>query len=170
MSSALPTTFEAGSWAAFTETWDAKHTIRLVLALIVGGVFFVRFLTNNKTANFPLINPAPRFELVGKARKAHFNENSEKILAEGSAKANGGPFNLMTDSGLVAILPPEYIDLIRDEKGLSFTATVAEDFHGDIPGFEPFDSATEADDLVQAVVRKQLTKSLSAYRGGVGLG
>lgn len=163
MSSALPTSFEPSSWASFTETWDAKHTVRLVLALTIGGVFFIRFLTNSKAANFPLINPAPKFELIGKERKDHFKENAQKLLAEGSAKANGGPFNLMTDAGVVTVLPPEYIDVIRDEKGLSFTATIEEDFHARIPGFEPFGSETESDVLVQLVVRKQLTKSLSNY-------
>lgn len=161
MSSALPTSFEPNSWAPFAETLDVKHTVRLVLAVIIGGVFFIRFLANNKVADFPLINPAPLFELAGKARKAHFKENSQRILAEGLAKANGGPFNLMTDSGLVTVLPPQYIDLIRDEKGLSFMATVQEDFHAQIPGFEAFRSETRSDALVQSVVRKQLTKSLS---------
>lgn len=161
MSSALPTPFEPSSWANFADTLDTKYTARFILAVIIGGIFFIRFLTNNKAANFPLINPASRFELIGKDRKNYFKENSKKILAEGLAKANGGPFNLMTDSGLVTVLPPEYIDLIRDEKGLSFMATVEEDFHARIPGFEAWRGETRSDALVQSVVRKQLTKSLS---------
>lgn len=69
------------------------------------------------------------------------------------------------DFGEVLVLPPSLADEIRNEPKLSFGAATAEDFHGDIPGFQPFAQGSQADEILQSVARKQLTKSLCACHG-----
>lgn len=69
------------------------------------------------------------------------------------------------DFGEVLVLPPSLADEIRNEPKLSFGAATSEDFHGDIPGFQPFAAGSRADEILQSVSRKQLTKSLCMCRG-----
>lgn len=63
------------------------------------------------------------------------------------------------------MLPPSLADEIRNEPKLSFGAATAEDFHGDIPGFQPFAQGSQDDEILQTVARKQLTKSLCLLQG-----
>ncbi|KEY63915.1 hypothetical protein S7711_10234 [Stachybotrys chartarum IBT 7711] len=154
---------ESNSWIGDlpSSVPDMKQALALVLALGLGSVVCSRFLAGQKRANFPLINPAKGLELVDKDRRMHFVMHSEELLIEGRARSGGQPFNIMTDGGEVTVFPPGLVNDIRNEPGLSFRAFIAEDFHAKIPGFEPFAAATRADELTQAVVRKQLTKFLN---------
>lgn len=68
------------------------------------------------------------------------------------------------DFGELLVLPASLADEIRNEPKLSFGAATSEDFHGDIPGFQPFAQGTKDDEILQSVARKQLTKSLCLCR------
>lgn len=144
---------------------NAKQTIRLLLALMVGGVFVARFLMSPKTAaRFPLINPANGFEFLGAARRTHFNENSEQLIQRGRAENPGKPFNLMSDGGEITLLPASLVNDIRNNANLDFMETIAEDFNAHLPGFHTFKADKGGPDLVKLVARKQLTKSLSKFK------
>lgn len=141
---------------------DAKQTMRLLLALSLGGVIIARFLMSSKVAaKFPLINPSNGFEFVGLQRRTHFNENSEELIRRGRAEHPGKPFNLMSDGGEITLLPARLANDIRNNANLDFMETIAEDFNATLPGFHTFGAGEGGPDLVKLVVRKQLTKSLS---------
>ncbi|KAI1869905.1 uncharacterized protein JN550_005495 [Neoarthrinium moseri] len=59
------------------------------------------------------------------------------------------------------MLPPDVIGEIRNIPQMSFSKAFEMDFHGGIPGFESIESESRSDLLLQSVIRKQLTLSLS---------
>ncbi|KAJ9144520.1 Gibberellin cluster-C20-oxidase [Pleurostoma richardsiae] len=93
--------------------------------------------------------------------KRLFVTSSRELLAKARALYPKQPFRINTDLGEIVVLPPNFADEIRNEPRLSFAAAVYADFHGDIPGFEPSGLGGSADQLLQIVARKQLTKLLA---------
>ena len=71
------------------------------------------------------------------------------------------PFKLLTNSGMVTVFPPEYANMIRNERQLVFAKAFAHDFAAKMPGLEPFNFLDLPDRVIQTVSKKQLTKSLN---------
>ena len=70
------------------------------------------------------------------------------------------PYHMITDTCDLVILPPQFrsgFGMIRD---LNLKLSLTEDFHANLPGFQPFRDGRE-DELSKSVVKKQLTKLLS---------
>lgn len=65
-------------------------------------------------------------------------------------------FYMVMDNGVVMVLHPKYANEIRLMEGLSFSESLAADFHAHIPGFDPF----TARKLILDVIRTRLTKKL----------
>ncbi|KAL4935180.1 cytochrome P450 [Aspergillus oleicola] len=68
-----------------------------------------------KSARFPTIN----IDKKAASAKEQFVSSSRQLLAEGARKF-GGPFNLITESGPIIILPPSSVEAVNAEKNLSF--------------------------------------------------
>jgi hypothetical protein len=134
---------------------------RLVLVLVACSVvIFVRqWLLRVPKANFPLLNPAKGFALVDVEKRKEFSHNAARLLREGEATNSKRPFNIMTNSGEITILPPEMADKLRSDANLDFLDVVADDAHGHLPGFEAFGALREQK-LLLAVINKHLTKQL----------
>ncbi|KAF7552407.1 hypothetical protein G7Z17_g4367 [Cylindrodendrum hubeiense] len=111
----------------------------------------------------PCLNPDNRPKIFGRNQTIlkTFAANAREILAQGRKMFAGQPFKVTTDSGEIVVLPPQFINDIRNEPKLSFMTTLAQDFHAHIPGFEPFAAGSQDDELLQLVSRKQLTKMLN---------
>ncbi|KAK7737588.1 hypothetical protein SLS63_002717 [Diaporthe eres] len=112
--------------------------------------------------DYPVVNASRKGLLSGRigTRRA-FTHDALNILREGRTKYPDRAFRIEADFGELLVLPPSLADEIRNEPKLSFGAATAEDFHGDIPGFQPFAQGSQDDEILQTVARKQLTKSLS---------
>lgn len=74
-----------------------------------------------------------------------------------------GPFNLITESGPVIILPPEAIDSINAEKNLSFVEYVREEFLSDFDTFRTMRPWPAG--MFNEAILKGITRPLRKYIG-----
>lgn len=137
-------------------------TYPLVLALIVGTLVVHHFFINTtKKAKFPLLNPAEGFELIDTARRRHFAANSVELLKKGQIQHAQQPYNILSDTGELTVLPPSMAHSIRNDPGLHFMSFLTEEMAGDVPGFEAFKPSPAVLKLIINVITKYLTKYLS---------
>ncbi|CAH0014500.1 unnamed protein product [Clonostachys rhizophaga] len=138
-----------------------KLAIPTCIALILGVTIFIRAFGGIKTSKIPLLNPPKGFDLTNWDARKNFGWRSGELMQEGLTKYKGQMFKVMTESGEITIFPSALANDIRNEPNLSFMKAIAEDFHSHLPGFEAFGGGTRSDDLMQIMVRKQLTKYLN---------
>ncbi|KAJ5366924.1 cytochrome P450 monooxygenase [Penicillium brevicompactum] len=69
-------------------------------------------------------------------------------------------FTLKTYAGPITILPPEYIDEVRNDRRLSLAAWFAHEFSVHYAGFEVFRPGTTGDDILQDAVTMGLSRVL----------
>ncbi|KAK1979832.1 cytochrome P450 [Colletotrichum cereale] len=110
----------------------------------------------------PLINPRQPFDLSGAAAKKDFVQRSNELMKQGSKTFGEHPYSLLSDVGQVIVLGPKHVDEIRNHPNLNFLKGTEVDFHGHIPGFEPFATGAAAT-ITVLVAKKQLTKFLSKF-------
>ncbi|KAJ5449569.1 cytochrome P450 monooxygenase [Penicillium daleae] len=70
-------------------------------------------------------------------------------------------FTLKTYAGPITILPPEYIDEVRNDRRLSLAAWFAQEFCVHYAGFELFRPVTVGDDILQDSVKQGLSNTWS---------
>ncbi|CAG8956642.1 hypothetical protein HYFRA_00011953 [Hymenoscyphus fraxineus] len=124
-----------------------------ILALVAGvAIFlvgkFVRYYLRRARAawilsKYPIVNP----EWNASDRERLLNSSQEVIL-EGLALANGGPFRIEDGSGIKLVLPPKYIDEIKDLPQLSSQNYNVKDFFANYPGFDAFRSSNHKTEVI----------------------
>lgn len=133
----------------------------VILIIVLGSLGIHHWLNRlPKTAKFPLVNPAQGLELTDIGRRKDWFLHGSRILRDAEASNPDRPFNMLTGSGEMTILPPYMADELRSEPELSFLKYLYQDHSGHLPGFEVFAALCE-EKLVVAVINKHLTKYLS---------
>ena len=84
----------------------------------------------------PIMNKKKWYELSWQRTIREFTTNTKEILANAQREADGKPFQLYTNQGLMTVLPPHYIHEIRNEPKLDSTLHFHKVFFGAFPGFE----------------------------------
>ncbi|KAF7590698.1 hypothetical protein BBP40_002534 [Aspergillus hancockii] len=126
-------------------------------------------LSARPQSNIPLANPSTISHLKF-SKQLELLRSGMQILSQCRDRYNGKPFRLLTELGDVVVLPPRFAHLRRNEASLDFGAAIAMyhlamiqfDFHAHLSGFEPFGALSDDNQLLQVIVRKQLTKHLNA--------
>lgn len=111
-------------------------------------------------SGYPLVNP-PRLFQPQVFKKLEFLQNGIHTLYEAKKKYAGRPFRMITELGEILVLSPSHIQMMRNEADLSFSEVIAIEFHSYLPGFQPFGILKHEKQIVQAVARKQLTRTLN---------
>ncbi|KAF6781832.1 cytochrome p450 monooxygenase [Colletotrichum musicola] len=110
--------------------------------------------------SLPLVNPPKWFQLRAQ-KELGFLEDGMETLRNSRAKHPNKPFRILTELGEIIVLPPEFAQTIRNLTTLNFRKAVMKEFHGHLPGFEPYALLDRPDVLVQTLARKQLTQRLN---------
>jgi hypothetical protein len=92
--------------------------------------------------------------------KRAFLASSKEILDKARSLYPAQPYRVTSDLGEVIVLPPELADEIRNNPRLSLATATYNDLNGDLPGFDIAKIGSHGDAILQAVIKKQLTKSL----------
>lgn len=92
--------------------------IFLALVLVLSLGFFA------PKSNFPLVNPPAWWELRWQ-KQVGFVEDGMKIILEARKKYAGRPFRVITTLGECIVLPPAFINSIRNNTSLNFRKAVA---------------------------------------------
>ncbi|KAI1377071.1 cytochrome P450 [Hypoxylon crocopeplum] len=155
-----PSLVNANSWARPDFTLDpAFHPLPFLVALLVVLLAYATWDKRNGKL-LPVINPLSWMDWTGGSGKSHFVENSIKMIPEASQKFGDRPYVVNSDVGRITVLPAKYVEEIRNEPKLNFLKNNEEEFHGHLPGFEPF-KADFSIALIVLVARRQLTKFLT---------
>ncbi|CAN9356631.1 unnamed protein product [Alternaria alternata] len=129
------------------------------VSLGVVALISLVIIASNKS-KIPLANPPDRFKTAF-SRQLEFITHGLDVVENARKRYGKQPYRLITNVGEMLVLPPSYAQIIRNEKSLHFGTTFAQDFHGYLTGFEPFATLGDKRDLVQKVIKKQLTKQLN---------
>ncbi|KAL0942070.1 trichothecene c-8 hydroxylase [Colletotrichum truncatum] len=112
---------------------------------------------DRRGVKIPEINPAINFDIGNRRRMADFVQNSKDLMIRARQKFGQNPYKLFSEWGNVVVLPPEYLDELRNDPRLDILTPLNEDNNGSIPGFEPF-MANENHPLM---ITKYLTRALN---------
>ncbi|PSN67367.1 cytochrome P450 monooxygenase-like protein [Corynespora cassiicola Philippines] len=132
--------------------WVATSVICILASI------FLKFLT--KKSNAVLVN-APNWFQPKILKQIEFIKHGKDIFSKGKEYYGNKGFMMVTNVGELVTLPTEFANIIRNDERFSFAAAVQKDFHTHIPGFEPFDAVAYDGQVLQTLVRKQLTKYLN---------
>ncbi|KAK2739055.1 hypothetical protein FQN55_009588 [Onygenales sp. PD_40] len=115
-------------------------------------------LTSPKRSSLPLINGKQPLEFRSTHAHTRYLRNALGLIDAGLRKASA--FRLFSDNGIKTVLSVDYANEIRSHPALNFGRAIEQEFHPDIPGFEPFKQGTTSDEIFQDAVRMKLTQSL----------
>ncbi|RMJ20110.1 hypothetical protein CDV36_000278 [Fusarium kuroshium] len=134
------------------------NTLSLYLqTLILGVVSWLAFFYFSKPkyySSFPIVSP----ETKGTPATRWFLEGYNMVLR--GLKTVSGPFQVMTGTGPILVLPNNYANEVRNNPHLSFNRFFDKDFFVKYPGFEAYKTGYQDGTFIQEVVRTKLTQSL----------
>ncbi|KAI5858276.1 cytochrome P450 [Durotheca rogersii] len=148
----VPTSIPPGfGWEQWLSSLSARPApYLLVFAFLIVAISYMRERSRDQLKRIPYLNAPQFYSSIGA-------KHGEALIAQARQKYARLPYRFLMDIGEVVVLPPEFIDEIRNEPNLSFGEAFKEDFHSNIPGLEPM-SQLSGDQLVQSVLRKYLVK------------
>jgi hypothetical protein len=135
--------------------------IGVVLTLYIASRLLATLKYRIAISKYPLVNPK-----WGPAEKAEFTTAAAAILAKGVEMAKGKPFRMNDKSTPRLIIPPKYIDEIKNDNRLDFHNFVSKQFFGNYPGFDAFSESVDQT-IFQDAVRTQLTRALGIFSSQV---
>ncbi|KAK1977660.1 cytochrome P450 [Colletotrichum cereale] len=126
---------------------------------LVAVFFFVVlvYAVGDGGSKLPEVNPMKRFEFTNRRRNGEFFRQSKELMLKGKAAFGGNPFRMHTEWGEVVVLPPAFIQELRNDPRLDFGDSAIDDQHGYIPGFDPL----AGDPAIVTAIKKYLTKALA---------
>ncbi|KAI0398945.1 cytochrome P450 [Xylaria palmicola] len=127
---------------------------------IIAAILLAHSAWSFRLQKLPVLNAPGWFDVGDSLAKLDFLKRAASLLKTATNQFRDRPIRISTDTGNLIILPPNQLaQEIRNEPKLAFFKNIEEDFHGTLPGFEPFNSAKASGVLVR-VARNQLTKYL----------
>ncbi|KAJ5772737.1 hypothetical protein N7457_007633 [Penicillium paradoxum] len=129
--------------------------IAIGVVLLAGSVLRFTFAVGSK---LPLINQRSVFDFGVKSRRSYVAGAADLIKAGFAQSAKG--FRLITDNGCQVVLPPKYLNEIRNHPEMSRDKASAKELHSHLPGFEPFREGSKDERIMHDVVLTKLTRTL----------
>ncbi|KAF4313969.1 Cytochrome P450 [Botryosphaeria dothidea] len=137
-------------WAA----WLFLALFVLAVALIYSFIY-----EDRPYPNIPIVGQVP-WDFLNMKTKERFVRYANQVLEQGMAQFKGRVFQVNGANGPVVILPPSFAEEIRNDSRLSFTGVIDHNFFPSYPGLEIFNPIGTGNDILQEVVRKNLTLAL----------
>ncbi|KAJ5951586.1 uncharacterized protein N7479_009999 [Penicillium vulpinum] len=134
----------------------ADAVVAVGVILLTGYVLQLAFAVGSK---LPLINQNSILDLGSmKSRRSYVTGAADLIKSGFSQSAKG--FRLITDNGCQVVLPPKYLNEIRNHPDMSRDKASAKELHSHLPGFEPFREGSKDERIMHDVVLTKLTRTL----------
>ncbi|KAF9881451.1 cytochrome p450 monooxygenase [Colletotrichum karsti] len=149
------------SWSESSYFTNLNIWSSLALGIVILSLFTTIPHLRKPSRKLPCINPRQSLDLFNQKRKTLFLFNARKLMEDGRKQFAGQPYRLMTDVGETVVIPPEFVNDIRNDPNLSFMQAFAENFHPHLNGFEAFAVGNRPDELFQLVIKKRITKLLN---------
>ncbi|KAL2865244.1 cytochrome P450 [Aspergillus lucknowensis] len=139
----------------FTATIQSVEPVTLVGGLVLGTLFLYLLYQRQSLL---LVNGKKPLELGYGHAQQRYLHHAQSLIKSGLSKCS--VFNIVSESGVKTVLSPKYANELRSHEHLSFGGAIQREFHANIAGFEPFQSATTSDEIFQDAIRMKLTQRL----------
>ncbi|KAF4986089.1 hypothetical protein FGRMN_10992, partial [Fusarium graminum] len=103
-------------------------------------LFVLKYSFFGQVKKYPTLNPKKPLEWSSNRVTDDFINNSMSLLTQGKSLYKNQPYWANTDWGEVLMIPPQFIDSLKNNRQLDFKIPAQDDFHNYIPGFAPFGS------------------------------
>ncbi|KAH6674999.1 cytochrome P450 [Halenospora varia] len=137
---------------------------KLYLAIGIAALSIAAPYLYNVFSNLRMLKALSRYPIINEKwdaeAKKKFTESAATIVNDGAKMAKGQPFRLNDKSTPRLVLPPKYVDEIKNDKRLDFHSFVAREFFSTYPGFDGFSISVDQT-IFQDAVRTQLTQALA---------
>ncbi|GLB06074.1 hypothetical protein AtubIFM57258_001370 [Aspergillus tubingensis] len=126
-----------------------------IWTLVLAAIVFWLLSPPSLNTPLPVINQRRRFEIGGLGSLKRFFKDAHGLIRTGLSQ--GSAFYLYSEFGPKIVLAPKHADDFRTHPALSLLDAIAEEFHSQIRGFDPFNQDPA---LVTDVLRTKLTPKL----------
>ena len=99
----------------------SQPAVLCILTLL--SLYFLKYLLVDSTGNYPILNPKKPFEFSNNRVVRDFIKNSKHLLAKGRSLYNDKPYEAYTDWGKVVIIPPHFVEALKNNRQLEFMET-----------------------------------------------
>nr|WGZ60663.1 cytochrome P450 [Fusarium tricinctum] len=148
------------AWPDSNTRYDLPWNVSLLSVTFLALVLVLSLGCFVPKSNIPIVNSPAWWEFRWQ-KQLSFVEDGMEIMSEARKKYAGRPFRVITTLGELIVLPPTFVNSIRNNTTLNFRTASMKDFHSSYPGFSPFKLLDHPSKVLQTVVRKQLTKHLN---------
>lgn len=87
------------------------------------SLYILKYLLVDSTGKYPILNPKKPFEFSNNRVVRDFIENSKHLLAKGRSLYNDKPYEAYTDWGKVLVIPPHFVESLKNNRQLEFMET-----------------------------------------------
>jgi hypothetical protein len=99
------------------------QSLPLVITISLGVLAVLCFAAITHRSKVPLVNP-PRWYQIGLVKRFEFMKDGRKTIHDARKRYGKQPYRVLTDTGELLVLPPDYSITIRNENGLSFGTAI----------------------------------------------
>lgn len=117
-SSSLPDFLSEPSFTTIKQAFPVITTISLAIVALISFVVFTQ------RSKYPIAN-APAWLELTTLRRMKYMKDGHTVLDNALKQYGEKPFKLLTNSGMVTVFPPEYANMIRNERQLVFAKAFA---------------------------------------------
>ncbi|KAI6355431.1 hypothetical protein MCOR25_008203 [Pyricularia grisea] len=133
------------------------------IALTLGALLLIPAIFKYMKADrIPLINP-PGFFQLSLQKKVEFSTKGVHYFFQGRERHPGKPFKLLTNNGVMTILPPEKAHEIRNLETLDFRKGFCDTIPIGLPGGQAMHVPEHPGEILQKVCMRDLTKRLDTF-------
>lgn len=131
----------------------------LVLTVIISVHAYSSFTNGHK--KMPTLNPKRLFELTDDRTRREYDMHSWDMLHKGNEEHPDQPFRVLSSELRdITVLPPRYVNEIKNDNRFSFTAIVTTAFHDNLPGFQSMMVFDQPNRIIQVLAQQDLTRAI----------
>ncbi|KXS97072.1 hypothetical protein AC578_10785 [Pseudocercospora eumusae] len=134
----------------------------VVITVLLGAQALQYIISRLRRPRLPTINKFP-WDPFGDKAKTQYLSHAKKLIQDGFKKFGERPFYLRMEVDKTVLLPPQYIEAVNKEDGLSFIAFTTTHFLSQYDTFKGLDGNTSVPGHFEEAVMKGLTRSLPRF-------
>ena len=96
----------------------SQPAVLCILTLL--SLSILKYLLVGNTGKYPVLNPRKPFEFSNNRAVRDFIKNSKPLLAKGRSLYNDQPYEAYTEWGKVVVIPPHFVEALKNNRQLEF--------------------------------------------------
>ncbi|ROW01414.1 hypothetical protein VPNG_07621 [Cytospora leucostoma] len=131
----------------------------LILAVIIS--FHARSSSTNGHKKIPTLNPKRLFELTDDRTRREYDMHSWDLLHKGNEEYPDQPFRVLSSELRdITVLPPRYVNEIKNDHRFNFNAILTTAFHDKLPGFRAMMVFDQPNRIMQVLTQQDINRAI----------